>query len=66
MSKISTNNGNSFCSVSEAISNTDWDVIVSMMDDETREKVHFELAPCTEKEFLTRYLEIADEDLIIG
>jgi hypothetical protein len=66
MKNISINNGNSFCTVQDAISNMDWDVIVSMMDDDIREKVHFELAPCTEEEFLNRYLEVATEDLIIG
>jgi hypothetical protein len=28
------------------------------MNDEIRERVAFELAPCTEEEFLKRYLEI--------
>lgn len=33
-------------------------VIAVYMDDETREKVHLELAPCSPKEFLKRYLEL--------
>jgi len=36
------------------------------MDDTIREKVHLELAPCTNQEFLDRYMELATEDLIIG
>ena len=36
------------------------------MDDRFRELVDWELAPCTELEFLTRYLEIAPYDLVIG
>ncbi len=28
------------------------------MDDEKRERVHFELAPCEPEEFLIRYLEL--------
>lgn len=28
------------------------------MDDDKRERVHFELAPCEPEEFLKRYLEI--------
>lgn len=32
--------------------------IASYMDDETRETVHHELAPCTHEEFLKRYLEL--------
>lgn len=34
------------------------DTIASYMDDEIRETVHFELAPCTPEEFLLRYLEL--------
>lgn len=33
-----------------------WEVVVSLMDDEIREQVHFELAPCTNEEFLVGYL----------
>lgn len=29
--------------------------LVNLMDDEIREQVHAELAPCTEEEFLKRY-----------
>ncbi len=34
------------------------DTIATYMEDEIREKVHFELAPCTPEEFLKRYLEL--------
>lgn len=43
-----------------------WSVIVNAMDDETREAVAAELAPCSEEEFLLRYLELAPADLVIG
>lgn len=33
----------------------DYDVAVSLMDDEIREALHFQLAPCTEQEFFTAY-----------
>lgn len=33
----------------------DFDTAVSMMDDEIRESVHAELAPCTEQEFFAAY-----------
>lgn len=33
----------------------DFDAAVSMMDDDIRESVHAELAPCTEQEFFTGY-----------
>ena len=34
------------------------DTIATYMDDDKREKVHFELAPCEPEEFLKRYLEL--------
>lgn len=34
------------------------DTIASYMDDDIREAVHFELAPCKPEEFLKRYLEL--------
>ena len=33
-------------------------MIGSYMDDEKREQVHAELAPCTPEKFLKRYLEL--------
>jgi hypothetical protein len=46
--------------------NNAWDTIVNMMDDETREAVADEFAPCTEADFLQEYLRRAPHDLIIG
>lgn len=66
MKRISVDNGYHFVDPAEAIAAMDWDTIVNMMDDETREHVHDEIAPCTELEFLVKYLELADDDLIIG
>ena len=34
---------------------SNWDYIVSLMDDEIREAVHADMAPCTEDEFLDEY-----------
>ena len=34
------------------------DAIATYMDDDKREQVHFELAPCDPEEFLKRYLEL--------
>ena len=34
---------------------SNWDYIVSLMDDEIREAVHADLAPCTEDDFLAEY-----------
>lgn len=35
--------------------------IVNLMDDEIREQVHRELAPCTDMEFLRRYVDLDPE-----
>lgn len=35
-----------------------WDDLTSYMDDDSRELVHSELAPCTAAAFLTRYVEL--------
>lgn len=40
--------------------------IACVMEDDLREAVHFDLAPCSEAEFLSEYLRRADADLIIG
>jgi hypothetical protein len=66
MANVSVNNGLSTVSPEEAIKSVEWDELATMMDDETRETVHSELAPCTELEFLTRYLELAKENLVVG
>lgn len=68
--EISLDNGNSFTDAHDAIreimDRNLWDAVVNMMDDDTREAVAAELAPCTEEVFLSRYLELARENLIIG
>lgn len=40
------------------IDNDTMDRIAIYMDDDKREKVHFELAPCEPEKFLKRYLEL--------
>ncbi len=44
------------------------DAIAVYMDDEKREQVHYEIAPCSPEEFLKRYCELDDtfEDLLKG
>ena len=36
----------------------DFEVAVSLMDDEIREEVHADLAPCTEQEFMDAYVKL--------
>ena len=68
--KISLDNGHTYQNAHNAMPEIKecglWDAVVNSMNDDIREKVHAELAPCTEEEFLQRYLELADEDLVIG
>lgn len=70
MKMISLDNGRSYMYAAEAMPEINeydlWDALVNFMDDDIREQVYFELAPCTDEEFLTRYLELADYDLILG
>ena len=66
MKQISIDNGNSWITPQEAIKGMRWEVIAHYMEDEAREAVHADLAPCSNLDFLTRYLELADHDLIIG
>lgn len=39
----------------------EFEAAVSLMDDELREQVAWELAPCTDEEFLERYKELHAE-----
>jgi hypothetical protein len=66
MKNISIDNGLNFIEPEEAISKMRWEVIAHYMEDKAREQVHHELAPCTDLEFLKRYLEVAENDLVIG
>lgn len=43
-----------------------WDVIADMMEDDIRESVHEDLAPCTNLEFLAEYLRRARHNLVVG
>ena len=69
MKKISLNNGATYLTAVEAMiviaERNLWDVVVAMMDDDVREHVHAEFAPCTE-EFLIAYLAAATDDLVIS
>lgn len=66
MKQISIDNGATYTTPAEALKEISIDIMAEYMDDDTREAVHNELAPCSDLEFLTRYLEIAPGDLIIG
>lgn len=40
------------------MSHAEFTAYVALMDEEIREQVHAELAPCTDEEFLERYQEL--------
>ena len=66
MARISINNGATYTTPAAALEEISLDTMAEYMDDDTREAVHDELAPCSDVEFLARYLELAPDDLIIG
>ena len=66
MKRISIDNGRNFVSPGEALERISLEIIAHYMDDDDRERAHLEVAPCTDLEFLTHYLEIAKDDVIIG
>lgn len=66
MKKISINNGASYTTIEDAIATVGMDTIAMIMDDEIREQVANNIAPCTDEEFVAEYLSRANEDLIIG
>ena len=67
---ISLDNGHTWITAEEAMPEITehklWDAIVTIMDDDIREDVHFDLAPCTDLEFLAEYLSRAENGLVIG
>lgn len=67
---ISLDNGRTWMTAEEAMDEINernlWDVIVNMMDDDIREAVSADLAPCTDEEFLADYLRRSDDGLVIG
>lgn len=65
MKRISIDNGANYITPEEAVRSGLWDAIVNFMDDDTREAVAYE-GYDDNVAFLTRYLELADDDLIIG
>ena len=64
MSRISIDNGATYVTVKEALAEISIETLAEYMDDDVREAVHAELAPCSDVEFLERYLELANDDLI--
>ena len=70
MKHISIDNGRTYQTAEQAMPEIDnrnlWDVVVNAMDDDKREAVAYDLAPCSNAEFLAEYLRRAADDLIIG
>lgn len=70
MKKISLNNGRSYMDASEAMpeimERNLWEAVVAIMDNDVREAVAGDMAPCSEEAFLKEYLARANDDLIVG
>lgn len=43
--------------------NVDYDLAVSMMDDDLREEIHGDLAPCTDQQFFDEYVKRHEQKL---
>lgn len=56
--------------INRAGTEVDFDAAALLMDDDIREQVHYDLAPCTEQEFFTAYeqahLEAFGEEWILS
>jgi len=71
MKRFSLDNGNSWIRSDdiwehEESINSRWGEIINSMDNEVREKVHLECAPCSNTIFLFGYLVYAKNDLVVG
>jgi hypothetical protein len=67
--KLSINNGQSLilpCDLTDEQIDQYRDAMIYAMDGHAREQAHAQVAPCTDREFLQRYLELAPTDLVIG
>lgn len=47
--------------VTDGVNEIDFDLAVSLMDDEIREKLHSEMSPCLKQEFYDAYCEAHEE-----
>ena len=69
-SYISLDNGRTFMTAEDAMFEITechlWDAVVNAMDDDLREKVHAQFAPCSNAKFLREYLVLSPTDLVIG
>lgn len=69
MARLSIDNGTSFVSLddlTDADLETLFEPLANLSDDAAREQTQSELAPCTTRQSMARYLELAKEDLLIG
>ena len=64
--RISVDNGNSYCTPSQAIKRLPWEEIYNALDPELADLVHLEMYPCSQAAFLRRYLELSWYDIVIG
>lgn len=63
--RISIDNGTTYITPEEALKKVNIDTISAYMNDDLRERIHNDFSPCTGQEFLNRYLQLAEADLII-
>lgn len=68
--QISLNNGYTYMDAREAMpeimERNLWEAVVNVMDNDVREAVADDMAPCSKEEFLVEYLKRADTNLVLG
>lgn len=64
--RISIDGGLSWTTPEKAIGKTRWEEITTAMDSRFRRIIEKESTPCSELEYLTKYLEIAIDDIIVS
>lgn len=66
MKRISIDGGKTFVTVEEALSRVEFDEVIRKCNMDTMNRASQEVGPASIFDCLRRYLEIADEDLILG
>lgn len=70
MARININNGAGkwydVDEVEQVLEQIDLETLFEYMDDDVLAEVTYEIAPCTDAEFLAEYLRRAPADLVIG
>lgn len=65
MKRISVDNGMHWVSPETALETIDIDTMTVYMDDDTRDAVYYDIAPCADAEFVAEYLRRAPMEQLL-